>query len=95
MSVQSINTAVTGQNNLIPAWNQDKLETGNLRTTLNDKDRITLSASIGMDMTDEELEALLNSTSEQIIADPAEALSVHSGLDLNRALRLLEGIDEI
>lgn len=54
-----------------------------------DADRVDISADYVANMSEEEVQQLLTFTQNQIFQNPIQALSVHSGLNLERAQALL------
>lgn len=77
---------------------QPQSELGTLRvpssaTNSTEEDRVTLSAPLITDMKDEDVQTLLSSTLDRFSQNAGDALSAHAGLDMSRAMRLLEGLD--
>lgn len=60
---------------------------------LPEEDRVTFSTPRVTDMDDEEVQGLLSSTVGLLSGNAGDALAVHSGLDMSRAMRLLDGLD--
>lgn len=54
--------------------------------------RDTISINPAVNMTDEEAEHTLQEVSQDIVANQAEALNVHQGLDYDRVMALLGDI---
>lgn len=93
-AAQSLNIAVSAQN-------QGLLDPGSLRTSgasagttsLQEEDRVSLSGDRMTDMEDSDVRGLLSATLNQFTQSAGDALTVHGGLDMGRALRLLEGLE--
>lgn len=97
MHVQSAISSSLSHNDFIAAVrSQNHAESESPRVAdaaLPEEDRVTLSAPRVTDMSEEEVQGLLSSTLGLLSGNAGNALAAHSGLDMSRAMRLLDGLD--
>ena len=97
MYVQSVVSSAVSHNDFLAAVRgQNQAESENPRAAaaaLSEEDRVTLSTPRVVDMGEEEVQSLLSSTLGMLSGNAGDALAVHSGLDMGRAMRLLDGLD--
>ena len=97
MYVQSVVSSSVSHNDFLAAVRgQNQAESENPRAAaaaLSEEDRVTLSTPRVVDMGEEEVQSLLSSTLGMLSGNAVDALAVHSGLDMGRAMRLLDGLD--
>lgn len=95
MYIQSLGSSSASHNELIAAaLGQNRADSENLRSApLPEEDRVTFSTPRVTDMDEEEVQGLLSSTLGMLSGNMGDALGVHAGLDMSRAMRLLDGLD--
>lgn len=95
MHVQSVVSSSVNHNEfLAAALGQSRAESESPRAAAQpEEDRVTFSTPRVTDMDDDEVQSLLSSTLGMLSGNAGDALAVHSGLDMSRAMRLLDGIN--
>lgn len=95
MYVQSVVSSSVSHNDFLAATlGQSRADSENLRSApLPEEDRVTFSTPRVTDMNEDEVQGLLSSTLGMLSGNTGDALGVHSGLDMSRAMRLLDGLD--